>query len=116
MLAFFDTAGGGLATLAASIARYRGLPASASTTALAPRPEVSAALDEIGVPVLAANEVASAPAGAIVVGASGEIAAKLYDGPAETPFGDTSLERIALARIARDTLDRWLELHALEQR
>lgn len=109
MLAFFDTAGGGLATLAASIARHRGLEASASTIALAPRPEVGAALDEIGVPTLTASEVGSAPAGAIVIGVGGEIAAKLYDGPAETAFGDTSLERIALARIARDKLERWLE-------
>jgi hypothetical protein len=109
MLAFFDTAGGGLATLAASIAKHRGLEASASTIALAPREEVSAALAEIGVLPLEAREVGAAPAGAIVVGAGGEITARLYDGPAETAFGDTSLERIALARIARDTLERWLE-------
>ncbi|MEK7746498.1 MAG: hypothetical protein AAB576_07520, partial [Elusimicrobiota bacterium] len=44
---------GGLATLAASIAKHRGLAASASTSALAPRPEVSAALEELGVPMLA---------------------------------------------------------------
>ena len=112
MLAFFDTAGGGLATLAASIAKHRGLDASASTIALAPREEVTTALAEIGVAALVANEVASAPAGAIVIGTGGEIEAKLYDGPAETPFGDASLERIALARIARDALERWLEQRA----
>ncbi len=112
MLAFFDTSGGGLATLAASIAKHRGLEASASTNALATRQEVSSALAEIGVTPCEAREVGAAPAGAIVVGAAGEIAARLYEGPAETPFGDASLERIALARIARDTIERWLEQRA----
>ena len=116
MLAFFDTAGGGLATLAASIAKHHGQEASASTIALAPRHEVSAVLDEIGVAALVASEVASAPAGAIVIGEGGVVAAKLYDGPADTAFGDTSLERLALARIARDSLELWLERHALDRR
>jgi len=110
MLSFFDTTGGGLATLAASIAKHKGLDASAATLALVPREEVTAALAEIGVVALQATEVASAPPNAIVIGTGGEIPAKLYDGPAETAFGDASLERIALARIARDTLERWLEL------
>lgn len=109
MLAFHDTAGGGLATLAASIAKHRGLDATASTTALAPREEVTAALAEIGVTPVAASVAASAPAGAIVIGPTAQIPAKLYEGPAETAFGDTSLERIALARIARDQLERWLD-------
>jgi hypothetical protein len=109
MLAFFDSTGGGLASLAASMATQRGLSASASTVALAPRPEVSAALDEIGVATLAASEVPTPPAGAIVVGAGGDISVKLYDGPATTPFGEPSLERIALARIARDKIERWLD-------
>lgn len=116
MLAFFDTSGGGLATLAASIAKHRGLEASASTLALASRPEISAALQEIGVPLVPASEVASTPAGAIVIGSDGDVAAKLYDGPAETAFGDASLERIALARIARDQLERWLELRSSANR
>lgn len=34
---------------------------------------------------------------------------KLYNGPTETPFGPTSLEARALLRIARDTIERYLE-------
>lgn len=115
-IVFVDDVGGGLAALAASIASSRGLSARAETSsALATVPEIETVLGEIGITQVVGATAArgdAAPGGAeriaVGAGASG-IDAKLYDGPPTTAFGGTELERIGLARIARDRIERYLD-------
>jgi len=114
-LVFVDDVGGGLASLAASIATSRGLSARAeSSVALVAVPEVETVLREIGVAVVSAaerarGEIASAEERVTVGAGAGGIDVKLYAGPATTEFGGTELERIGLARIARDRIERYLD-------
>jgi len=120
-LVFVDDKGGALASLAASMAAVRGAQARAATTApLRPFPEVADVLAEIGVAdVVAAEHGLTAGAGserelvvlgeAAIQGASPTLALRLYEGPAQTAFGSAELERLALARIARDRIERWLD-------
>ncbi len=117
-LVFVDDVGGGLACLAASIAASRGLSARAeSTAALVAVPEVETALREIGIDSIAGVERARAEAvpgeeRVKVGGGAVGIDAKLYDGPDTTDFGGTELERIGLARIARDRIERYFDRRA----
>jgi hypothetical protein len=77
------------------------------------RPEIARVLSEIGVSdVVSLDEVAPEAAVEITVGSepASDIVARLFDGPAQTEFGPTDLERLALARISRDRVERWLEL------
>lgn len=111
MLLFVDSVGGGLASLAASVATKNGLDARAltSASALQPRPEVARVLAEIGASERRASlGGTSAEDTSISVGVGGTIEAKLYDGVDPTAFGPAELERLALARIARDNVERWL--------
>ena len=115
-LVFTDGAGGALASLAAALARAAGNDAVAEDASPRPLPpEIARALAEVGVTdVAAATSPAPRRPGDVVVtlgrGPSFTIDAQLYDGPETTEFGDTSLERMGLARIARDRVERWLEL------
>jgi hypothetical protein len=113
-----DARGGALSVLAASVAKALGVDAVAATCVKPTEspPELAMVLDEVGmgVPVGAATpwgSVARADDDVVVfLGASpppelaGEAAldVALFDGAGE-------LERLALARIARDTIERKLE-------
>jgi len=102
-LSFVDAAGGAFAALAAAFARAAGRDAIAATSSGAARvpPEIAAVLAEIE---LAAPEVVAAgklPKGGERVDVSGWGHA-LYEGEGE-------LERMALARIARDRIERRVE-------
>jgi hypothetical protein len=104
MLLFVDSVGGGLASLAASVALKNGVEARASTSAaaLVPRHELGPVLQEIGATQVAPSLQGGSPeSAAIVIGAGGTIDARLYEGPDPTAFGPAELERLALARIAR---------------
>lgn len=112
MLVFVDQVGGALASLAASLASSRGLAARAASSApLEDRPEVRQALAEIGVTSLVAAEplAATDAAGDRVELGAAPLGVSLYAGPDRTDFGDTRLERLALARISRDKIERWLD-------
>lgn len=112
MLFFADDQGGSLAVIAAGMANLRGQPARALTSAaVALAPEVEPVLREVGAAPVKVAPVAEAEGGAALVwvGRNREIDAWLYEGPAETPFGPTTLERLAIARIARDRCDRYLD-------
>ncbi len=114
MVRFVDSIGGGLACLAAALATSSGRVATAATTALrVDRPEVLAALAEVGATPVRVEERAAPRDADVWVGpapaANAErIAVHLYDGPDPTAFGPAELERLALARIARDRIERWL--------
>jgi len=101
---FVDATGGGLAALAAGVARTLGRAgAIAATTSdkIAIPPEVALVLKEIGAempPVQRAHEIAAAGAPRI------DPAAFAY--PLHTGEGD--LERLIAARIARDRIERHL--------
>ncbi len=104
-LTFVDAEGGAFAALAAGIARATGRDALAATTAarVAVPAEIGAVLAEIGATL---PEVTRAPASAaqrIDVGGWGHA---LYTGEGE-------LEHLALARIARDRIERRLEREKL---
>jgi len=127
VLIIIDAVGGLLSSVGAALAHDAGQEATAATTApIATIPaEVHAVLAEVGI-ASPADVVAyeRQPGGnSIYVGAAppGDelesnaradggsllwVEAGLYDGPAETEFGDTSLERLACARILRDRLER----------
>ena len=106
-ISFVDAHGGALAALAAGVARATGAPlpmgeALAATTSksVAVPPEIGAVLAEIGAsapPVVLASDL---PAGVerIDVGAWGLV---LHE-------GEGDLERLAVARIARDRIERRL--------
>lgn len=119
-LTFVDDTGGALASLGVSLAMSRGVSARALTSAPARgAPEVAAVLAEIGVrPVMTAAQLGAPPpaSGTLVVlgrspiaGAAPTIDVGLYDGPPQSAFGDVDLERHAMARIARDRIERWLD-------
>jgi hypothetical protein len=99
-LCFFDTAGGAFAALAAAAARAQGRDATAaSTTKVGLPPEIAAVLAEVGAVL---PKVEPAPEGAgerIDVSAWGH---RLYQGEGE-------LEKLALARIARDRIELRVE-------
>jgi hypothetical protein len=105
-LCFVDARGGALAALAAGISRARGTAAIAATTspAVAVPPEIGAVLAEIGAE---AKEVVLAsslpPDGERIDLASWGLV--LHE-------GEGDLERYALARIARDRIERRLALGA----
>lgn len=112
MIVFIDAKGGGLALLAASLARAAGLEARAvTTTAPVARPEIAAVLREIGAPEDVPVETGAADEGAEIASlpGAGSLSVALYDGPERTEFGPAELERLALARIARDRLERWVD-------
>ncbi|MBK6512611.1 MAG: hypothetical protein IPG04_00485 [Polyangiaceae bacterium] len=117
MIVFVDRVGGALASLAASIAASRGLAARAVTREpLRQRTEVREALAEIGIAsVVDAQQLAEPIVGddEVELGRA-PLDVSLYDGPPTTAFGDTGLERIALARISRDKIERWLETRDLK--
>lgn len=111
-LTFVDAIGGGAARIGASLAQARGLEARAlSSVPLQDRDEVATVLAEIGVQrVVEAQQGTPAGEGVVRVGpAPSDIDSPLYLGPDTTQFGHTQLERLALARIARDRIERWLE-------
>lgn len=114
MVRFVDSIGGGLACLAAALATSRGRVATAATTALrVDRPEVLAALAEVGATPAPVEERAVPGVTDVWVGPAPQanaehVAVHLYDGPDPTTFGPAELERLALARIARDRIERWL--------
>lgn len=107
--------------LASSIAISMGLETRALTQGAVSvnHALIAEVLGEIGVSVgpAPAQFLDEKPAGRLVLLGPGEstlqpqarLNLKLYNGPAETPFGPTSLEVRALLRIARDTIERYLE-------
>lgn len=112
MITFVDGIGGGVARIGASLARARGLSARAVSSApITAREEVAVVLAEIGVHEVVDAEQASATGEDVVrVGPlPADIESPLYQGPESTEFGPTHLERLALARIARDRIERWLD-------
>jgi hypothetical protein len=101
---FVDAAGGAFAALAATLARAHGHAAAAAATtspAVGVPAEIAVVLDEIGMKAPDVVLAAAVPRGAqrIDVGAW-ELA--LHPGEGE-------LERLALARIARDKIERRVE-------
>lgn len=111
-ITFLDDIGGGVASIGASLARARGLDARAFSSApLAAREEVAVVLAEIGIQDVADAEQATVSGvGVVRVGPlPSDIESPLYLGPETTQFGPTHLERLALARIARDRIERWLD-------
>ena len=117
-IAFVDARGGALSALAAGVAKTLGLNATAATTSTpgALPAEIATVLEEIGAsaPIAAAApwSEATREAGEMIVflgvDPPPDLAGKpaweiaLYDGSGE-------LERLALARIARDRVERKLE-------
>ena len=120
-LTFVDHVGGELAVIAASLAAARSISAHAHTT-VTPRaisPEAIQVLREIGAPspgvasAFATNTVEGALVelgGHAIANARASLGVKPYDGPGTTAFGDATLERLALLRIARDRIDAYLDL------
>jgi hypothetical protein len=103
-LSFVDASGGALAALAAGVARSLGrADASAATTsscATVPD-EIGSVLAEVGASLPSVARVdAASPGQRIDVSSWGLV---LFE-------GNGQLERLALARIARDTITRRLEL------
>ena len=110
-LIFVDASGGGLAALAAGLAKklgHEGAIAATSSAEINVPPEVALALKEIGAelpPVQRAGDLAGIDPAAF--------AYPLYHpggrpgAPADTGEGD--LERRVAARIARDRIERYLE-------
>jgi len=102
---FVDATGGGLAALAAGVARtlgHAGAIAATTSDAIAVPPEVALVLREIGAdlpPVQRADEITAIAAPRIDPSA---FAYPLYT-------GDGDLERRAAARIARDRIEHHLE-------
>ena len=103
---FVDAIGGGLAALAAGVARSLGhTTAVAATTidAIAVPPEVATVLQEIGAElpaVILATQLTARDAPRID---PLSFSLALYD-------GEGALERLATARIARDRIERHLEI------
>jgi hypothetical protein len=104
-LIFVDATGGGLAALAAGVARklgHAGALAATTSDAITVPPEVALVLREIDAdlpPVQRAEEIAAIAGPRIDPSA---FAYPLYD-------GDGDMERRAAARIARDRIERHLE-------
>lgn len=126
MLIILDAAGGVLSSVGAALARAAGFEARAATTTPVADPpdEVRTALSEVGIsePAEVVKFEPSDGDQVLYVGSSlpdeeldaGDsiwvwVQAGLYQGPAETEFGDTSLERLSCARILRDRLERAIE-------
>lgn len=103
---FVDATGGGLAALAAGIARSLGhtgaLAATTSDSIVVP-PEVALALKEIGAELPSVRRAADLPA------EGRRIDPSAFAFPLHPGEGD--LERRAAARIARDRIERYLERH-----
>jgi hypothetical protein len=103
-LAFVDAHGGAFAVLAAAIARRDGragaLAATTSAAASVP-PEIAAVLAEVSAEPLGAVLAAALPRDAERIDLGGWGLA-LHE-------GEGDLERLALARIARDRIERRLE-------
>ncbi len=101
-LCFVDASGGGLASLAAGVARLLGhADAVAITTAHAVSipAEVGAVLEEIG----------ASPVDLSKTELPGATRIDLSDWDVSLYAGDGELERLATARIARDRIERRLE-------
>jgi hypothetical protein len=102
---FVDSVGGGLSALAAGVARFLGRPAAVAATTsdiIAVPPEIAAVLQEIGAelpPVIRAADLTAHDAPRIDPNA---FSLPFYEGEGE-------LERLAVARIARDRIERYLE-------
>ncbi len=120
-LTFVDHVGGELAAIAAAVARTRSVPARAHTTVepTAISPDAQQVLREIGAPLAEAATpfVASNVDGDLIelggttlANCRAHLETKRYDGPQTTAFGDASLERLALLRIARDRIEAYLDL------
>jgi hypothetical protein len=122
---FVDACGGSLAAMAAQLAARAGVAATAHTTS-APSVDVELVrrtLEEIGV----AGETGSVsswegvadhdtihlahdpPSLAAPLPGAEVLDAPFYVGPPETEFGPADLERIALMRLSRDRIERFLE-------
>jgi hypothetical protein len=103
---FVDGVGGGLAALAAGVARHlghAGAAAATSSDAIAVPGEVLTALAEIGAQVTSVAHLKDLkPAGEVVVVHLAEWSLYLL-----AP-GEGELERLAAARIARDKIERRL--------
>lgn len=107
---FVDDQGGSLAVIAAAMSTRRGVPATAGTTVTpAVRGEVATILLEVGASAVPVSTLSGSDSAWIWVGRNREIDAWLYEGPETTEFGPTTLEKLALARIARDRCDRYLD-------
>lgn len=102
-LCFIDGEGGAFAALAAAFAIAAGREAIAATTAAARVPdEIRAVLGEVGLTapaVIAAGDVKDTKSERVNVSGWGHA---LHD-------GDGALEKLALARIARDRIERRIE-------
>ena len=107
-LCYVDTQGGALAALAAGVARALGkgdVVAATMSPAVAVPPEVRQVLDEIGASTPEVVLASTVPPAAerVELGHEGsEPALVLYQGEGE-------LERLTLARIARDRIERRLD-------
>ena len=104
-LSFVDARGGAFAVLAASLARQggsKGALAATTSPAVSVPPEIAAVLAEIGAEPVDASLATALPRDAerVDVGAWGHA---LHE-------GEGDLERLALARIARDRIERRLEV------
>jgi hypothetical protein len=101
-LCFVDDAGGAFAALAAAFAGAAGLHAGAATTAeVGVEAEIEAVLDEVGLDCPDVIPARKATADAERVDVSG------WGHPLH--HGEGELERLALARIARDRIERRVE-------
>jgi hypothetical protein len=121
LIAFLDFQGGGLAMMAAAVAKSMGIEAQALAhgAVRVDHALVAEVLGEVGLSVGPAPTqlLDNAAAGPLIALGSGEpglqtrarLNVRLYDGPAETAFGPSDLEARALLRIARDTMERFLE-------
>jgi hypothetical protein len=103
---FVDSVGGGLSALAAGVARSLGYPSAVAATTsdtIAVPPEVATVLEEIGAalpPVIPAADLRADDAPRIDPAA--------FSLPLYAAGGD--VERLAIARIARDRIERHLSL------
>jgi len=109
-LCFTDASGGAFAALAAAIARSSGRDALAATSSAAARvpAEVGTVLGEIALSMPEVVLAGKIPAGAERIDVSGWGHA-LYTGEPREPGGEGDLEKLALARIARDRIERRVE-------
>lgn len=103
---FVDATGGGHAALAAGVARklgHAGAIAATTSDAIAIPPEVAVVLQEIGAELPTVQRADAL--------ASGD-AARVDPGAFSYPFyaGEGELERLSAARIARDRIERHLEI------
>jgi hypothetical protein len=103
---FVDSIGGGLAALAAGVARslgHRTAVAATTSSAVAVSPEVATVLQEIGAELPPVIQAAHLTARDAVRIDPRSFSPALYAGEGE-------LERLAIARIARDRIERHLEV------